>query len=100
MLAGCPPNPDEKDNIGSRNYSNAPQAVVMGGGYDEDATEKMRKACKVNGGSNVPWLRLDTGIPMPPLGPKYGAALVRRVKSCLRELAEEGRMEGDGVYYY
>lgn len=79
-----------------------PQAIVTGAGYDEAAVDKMRKACNDRGneGSKVPWLRPDTSIPTPPLGPKYGEAMVRRVKSCLRELEEEGRMIGDGVYFY
>ncbi|KUJ06907.1 uncharacterized protein LY89DRAFT_661557 [Mollisia scopiformis] len=91
---------DSNDNIGSQNYSKPAQAVVTGAGYDEEAVEKMRKACSAKGGSRVPWLRPDTSIPTPPLGPKYGEAMVRRVKGCLRELEEEGRMEGDGVYFY
>ncbi|CZR63191.1 uncharacterized protein PAC_13087 [Phialocephala subalpina] len=96
LLSGTPPSSPE--NIGSQNYAKVPQAIVTGAGYDEAAVERMRKAC--NGSSNVPWLRPDTSIPTPPLGPKYGEAMVKRVKSCLRELEEEGRMEGDGVYFY
>ncbi len=88
ILSGSPPSPNTNDNIGSQNYAKTPQAIVTGAGYDEEAVEKMREAC--NGSSNVPWLRPDTSIPTPPLGPKYGEAMVRRVKSCLKELEEEG----------
>lgn len=101
LLASSQPSRSTTDNIGSQNYTKPPQAVVTGAGYDEEAVETMRKACDTNGqGSKVPWLRPDTSIPTPPLGPKYGEAMTKRVKVCLRELEEEGRMGGDGVYFY
>jgi hypothetical protein len=86
------------ENLGTQNYSSKPRAVVTGAGYDHEAVEKMRMACK--GTSNLPWLRPDTTIPTPPLGPKYGEAMVERVKVCLRKLANEDRMSGDGVFFY
>tara|TARA_R110002060_G_scaffold26170_4_gene35692 strand:+ start:776 stop:898 length:123 start_codon:yes stop_codon:yes gene_type:complete len=39
-------------------------------------------------------------IANPPARPKYGAAMVSRVKTALRELEEEGRAKGDGVYFF
>ncbi len=76
--------------------------MVLGGGYGDEVVEELRAACKsvVGGGKGVPWLRPDMSVPTPPLGPKYGAHMVGRVKACLKELEEEGRGEGDGIYFY
>ncbi|KAG4418694.1 hypothetical protein IFR04_008139 [Cadophora malorum] len=102
LLAGQTPPTQDSDNIGTQNYSQAPQAVVLGGGYDDEAVKTIRKACESvsTGEKGVPWLRPDSSIPVPPLGPKYGAAMVSRVKTALRELEEEGRAKGDGVYFF
>lgn len=70
----------------------------MGGGYDDEKIELMRSACE--GVSKVPWLRADLTVPTPPLGPEYGAAMVKRVKDCLKSLAEQGKMEEDGIHFY
>jgi len=72
--------------------------VVTGGGYDDASFAEMRAACK--GKSEVPWLRPDLSTPRPPLGPGYGEAVVERVKVCLRRLAEEEKLSGDGVYLF
>jgi hypothetical protein len=71
----------------------------MGRGYDDEAVEKMREACK-GIGNGVPWLRADLSIPTPPRGPAYGKALVERIKVLIKELEESGKMGGDGVYFY
>lgn len=72
--------------------------MIVGAGYNDADFEKLREACK--GKSNVPWLRNDTSKPSPPPGPGFGEALVERVKVCLRGLAEEGKMDGDGIYFF
>lgn len=35
-----------------------------------------------------------------PLGPEYGKVVVGRAKALLKKLQEEGKMKGDGIYYY
>ncbi|EKD21752.1 hypothetical protein MBM_00865 [Drepanopeziza brunnea f. sp. 'multigermtubi' MB_m1] len=87
----------EPSNLGS---APAPiSAVVLGGGYgDDESVRRLRAACA--GERGVPWLRPDVSVPTPPPGLKYGAHVVGRVKACLRELEEEGRAVGDGVYFY
>ena len=72
--------------------------MILGGGYDDTDFALLREACK--GKSNLPWLRLDMSKTRPPPGPGYGEAMMERVKICLRGLAEEGKTEGDGVYFY
>ncbi|KAH9219682.1 hypothetical protein DL95DRAFT_330978 [Leptodontidium sp. 2 PMI_412] len=102
LLAGKTPSIQDAGNIGTQNYSQAPQAVVLGGGFDDEAVKTIRAACESvsNGEKGIPWLRPDSSVPVPPLGPKYGAAMVSRVKNALRELEEEGRVKGDGVYFF
>lgn len=101
LLSGKPLPAQEPANIGTQNYSSTPNAVVLGGGYDDEAVKKLRAACEsINREKGVPWLRPDLSVPTPPLGPKYGAHMVGRVKACLKELEEEGRGEGDGIYFY
>ncbi|OZJ02276.1 hypothetical protein BZG36_05161 [Bifiguratus adelaidae] len=84
--------------LGSKNYSKPPAAVVTGAGYDGQAVEEMRAACKET--KPVPWLRPDTTKPAPPLGPEYGKALVERIKITMKELAEQGKMNEDVVVWY
>ena len=38
----------------------------------------------------MPWLRADKTVPMPPLGPAYGQAMVKRIKVKLAEMQESG----------
>jgi len=98
LLRGEKLSPGDPDNIGTKNYSKQAEAILVGGGYDEAMVSEMREACK--GVSKVPWLRLDKSKPMPEVGPAYGAAVVERSKSALGQLAKEGKMGSDGLYFY
>lgn len=86
------------DNVGSRNYSKKPVAVITGGGYDDTKFKLMKDACEGKG--SVSWLRPDMGYPMPPLGPQYGAIMVERVKKGAKELVDGGKLGEDGVFIY
>jgi hypothetical protein len=88
----------KSDNIGTQNYTNPVAAIITGGGYDDENFAKMKKACEGKG--SVPWLRPNRSTPTPPLGPAYGKAIVERVKACFNRLVEDGKMKGDGVYFY
>ena len=81
-------------NIGSKNYERTPVAVLLGAAFDDQGIEELREAAK--GTKNVPWLRPDTSRPMPPLGPEYGKAIVARIKCTMKELEEQGKIEGNG----
>jgi hypothetical protein len=89
----------DQAQIGTKNYSTSPAAVILGGAYDDAAIESMREACK-GCDAKIPWLRADVSKPSPPLGPAYGPHIVGRAKECMKELVEKGKLEGDGVYYY
>lgn len=99
LLSGSPPQPIS-EQIGTQNYARRPVAIVTGGGFDDAMVESMREACKNAKVDDIPFLRPDLAVPTPPLGPKYGAAMVQRVKACLAELEEEGRLVGGGIFYY
>lgn len=70
LLAGKTPSTQDAGNIGTQNYAQAPQAVVLGGGYDDEAVKTIRAACDSDGSGEkgIPWLRPDSSIPVPPLG--------------------------------
>jgi len=99
VLRGQAP-PSNEENVGSRNYSAPPKAVVCGAGYDDEQLAQMRSAVEKEGKVQVPWLRPDSSVPTPPLGSEYGKHMVGRVKACLGKLKEEREMEGDKVVYY
>ena len=99
LLRGeTPKSSTDIEDIGTKNYSKPPAVVILGAGYDDSQIAEMREACE--GKSSIPWLRPDISKPAPPLGPAYGKALVDRIKVLLKELAEEGKLEGDAVYFY
>jgi len=97
VLSGEAGSIDTSENIGTKNYSKAAAAVILGAGYEDAQVDEMRAACNK---INVPWLRCDMSKPAPPLGPGYGEALVQRVKVLLSQLAEEGKMETGDIYWY
>jgi hypothetical protein len=85
------------ENIGSKNYSTLPSAVVLGGGYDDAAVKVLREAVgQKEGARDVPWLRPDRSVATPPLGPEYGKAMVQRTKTCLDKLKKDGKIVGSG----
>lgn len=90
--------PSSDSELGTRDYSKKPVAVILGGGYDDAGTEVMMKASA--GIHPVPWLRPDLSKPAPPLGPEYGKALVGRIKELLPQLEKEGKMSEEKVFWY
>jgi len=97
LLAGKVPPPSET-NFGTKNYANPAAVVIVGAGYDDEAWELMRTACK--GISQVPWMRADMEKPRPALGPGYGEHMVVRSKECMQMLISEGKLGKDGEFYF
>ena len=107
LLSGRAP-PDTSSNLGSKNYDAVPKAVVLGGGFDDAAFQKMHDACKKEGAANkVPWLRVDMtqvragqkAATKPPSAAEFdafAADTAERVKKCL----EKEDVKGEGVWLY
>lgn len=102
LLAGQTP-AEHDSNFGSQNYSTAPVAVALGGGYDDATFARIQDACKDV--RAVPWFRPDMSRmgEMPALDDveAYGKATAARFKKTLQELkvGEEGG-KADGVHLY
>ena len=90
--------PAADSELGTKDYSKPPLAIILGGGYDDAAAEKMMKAAE--GLRPVFWLRPDLTKPAPPLGPEYGKALVLRIKELLGKLVKEGKTSDGKVEWY
>ncbi|KAF4544361.1 Programmed cell death 6-interacting protein isoform x1 [Lasiodiplodia theobromae] len=109
-----PPSSTLHTQLGSNDFTTNgfPRAVVAGGGYTDEAFNKLFQACVQacgGGGSDedakllpVPFFRVDNGITsrlvaegkMPATGtPEYPAAIAGRLKERLREV---GVVEGEG----
>ena len=98
LLEGKIPPATDPENIGSRDYSKTPVAVVTGRMYDEAAVKEMREACK--GKRGIHWLSGNPDTPAPPQGPLYADHIVKTVRACLDGLAEKGELNGEGVHLY
>lgn len=90
-------------SVGTGNIATGATAVILGGGYDDDDYDVMRKAVDAATLKQRPvWLRNDLSVVMPPPGPEYGKAIVVRVKKMLVQLEKDKKLDGsDGnVYWY
>ncbi|ATY63243.1 hypothetical protein A9K55_007083 [Cordyceps militaris] len=90
-------------SVGTGNIATGATAVILGGGYDDDDYDVMRKAVDAAALKERPvWLRNDLSVVMPPPGPEYGKAIVVRVKKMLAKLEKDKKLDGsDGnVYWY
>ncbi|KAF3042229.1 hypothetical protein E8E12_009911 [Didymella heteroderae] len=80
---------------------NPPVAVALGGAFDDATVDSMRAAASTAG--EVVWLRVDKDrmSEMPSMDDKegFGAALARRIKTCLQEnrVGQQGAEKG-GVF--
>jgi len=90
--------PPSDSELGSKNYSKAPIAIILGGGYDDAGIDAMMGASR--GVRPIPWLRPDLDKPAPPLGPEYGKALVERIKVLVGQLKEQGKMNEEKIQWY
>ncbi|KAK7746394.1 hypothetical protein SLS53_002353 [Cytospora paraplurivora] len=97
ILRGEQP-PSSDSELGSKDYSMKPVAIILGAGYDDAGVEVLRKAS--TGIYPIPWLRPDLSKPAPPLGPEYGKALVGRIKELLPQLEKEGKSNSEEVFWF
>ncbi len=90
-------------SVGTGNVAAGATAVILGGGYDDNDYETMRKAVDAATLARRPvWLRNDLSVAMPPPGPEYGKAVVVRVKNLLAKLDKENSLDGSdsSTYWY
>ncbi|KAF7340958.1 hypothetical protein MSAN_02081100 [Mycena sanguinolenta] len=100
LLKGEVPNPSSS-KLGCGDWSTFPKAIVFGGAYQDSLFEAVRKAvAETPGTKRIPWLRVDSSRPHPPIGPEYAAAVVARTKAMLSKLESEGKFdaEDDSIY--
>lgn len=96
----------EVEQVGSQDYSERAIAIILGGGFNDEAFEALRKSVDGSGTETgkweVPWLRVDTKktIGKPGLGKEYGLQIVSRAKEELARLEREGLMGKEGVYWF
>ena len=91
--------------LGSGDVSRRPVAIILGGGYTDvfdTVREGVEAAFGPDGSSGVAWLRFDTDLPMPPLGPEYATKALQRLRDTLDELVAGGKLGGGetAVYQY
>lgn len=96
----APPNPST--TFGSGNWSSPPQALLIGGAYqDKDIDELVKLVEGIDGALEIPWLRIDTtktegpgpsSNPTPEQAAAYGKVVVQRMKDGLGKLKEEGKL--------
>ncbi|OAA69293.1 hypothetical protein LEL_10169 [Akanthomyces lecanii RCEF 1005] len=90
-------------SVGTGNIVDGATAIILGGGYDDNDYEAMRKAVDAATLERRPvWLRNDLSVEMPPPGPEYGKAVVVRVKNLLAKLEKEKKLDGSdsNSYWY
>ncbi|EJP63193.1 uncharacterized protein BBA_07793 [Beauveria bassiana ARSEF 2860] len=100
---GARPRRQAASSVGTGNIADGAKAVILGGGYDDNDYEVMRKAVDAATLERRPvWLRNDLSVAMPPPGPKYGKAVVVRVKNLLSKLDKENRLNGadSDIYWF
>lgn len=98
ILDGKAPPATDPPNIGSRDYSKQPVAVLAGRGYGLDTIKTFQDACK--GKRGLRWLTADQTVPAPSPGPEYVDHIVGRVTAKLDELAAKGELQGEGNHLY
>jgi len=104
LLGQLPPSHPELSTIGSGSYSQVPQAVVLGGAFDDESVAALRDAVsRVAGTRKVPWIRQDKEkTKIPVMSPGYIPDVIARSKEAVTKLAKEGKLDGtyDGLEYY
>lgn len=99
LSRSTPPSTSLHTQVGSNDFQIFPRAVIIGGGYSEEAFQTLFRACADACGSEaalpVPFFRVDNSItkrlaaegkgPAPP-SPEYSRAIAERLKERLREV--------------
>lgn len=97
VLAGQDPQTQNKNSVGTNDYSKPPRAVVLGRGLTPSDAEELRKTCAGINKEPVAWLVGDPAkAPTVPVGPEYGERVARESKNALDGWVKAGGIN-DGV---
>lgn len=97
ILKGDTPSSD--NDLGTKDYSQKPVAVIMGSGLNPNGITATYEACKPI--LAIPWLKPDEGKSAPEVGtPEYAKAMVHRIKEDMAKLQSEGKLDQAGMYLY
>lgn len=105
ILSGSLPLSNES-GLGSKSYSRPPKAVILGGGYDDEAIARLRQAViSLQGTFEVPWIKADlkkTEAGPTPGTDEYCNSAASRIKEALRVLQEGEKLDrtGDGLFLW
>ncbi|KAF3767913.1 hypothetical protein M406DRAFT_355759 [Cryphonectria parasitica EP155] len=109
LLTNKPPaNPSSTLGTGHWSADRPPQALLLGGAYQDADIESLTALVGATEGAvQIPWLRVDTRNKAPPLQQpteaelrEYGMDVARRMKEMLGQLGAEGKLgPGNGRVY-
>jgi hypothetical protein len=105
LLTGRQPIHQSAFDIGTRNYDEQPQAVIVGSYFTISMVDALRKQCGDT--LNVPWMtagideaQRDELMKRPMDPDRYGPFVAKALKGAMARVKEEGRWQGDGVFMY
>ena len=91
--------------IGTQDYSQQPQAVVVGTYFTISMVDALRKQC--GSSLNVPWMtagvdetQRDEMMKQPMDPARYGPFVAKMLKGAMARVKEEGQWQRDGVFMY
>ncbi len=103
ILSGRGPSSQQSD-LGTKDFSQVPRAIVFGGGYDDTVIDELRNTVMGTPGlKKVPWVKADqqkTAAGPQPRTKAYVEAIAPRIKEALRLLEANGSLGGseDGIF--
>ena len=92
--------------MGSKDFSRLPEAVILGGGYDDQAIAELRQAVSMSEGTaKVPWLKADpkkTEHGPVPGTDDYAISAALRVKEAMKTIQATKRLDEheDGIFFW
>ncbi|WWC91449.1 uncharacterized protein L201_006395 [Kwoniella dendrophila CBS 6074] len=96
---------EDVEKLGTQKFDTIPQGIMLGGAYSVSDQQTINDSFKgISNLKQVPFFFSDDKIEMPPLGPKYGAAILKRAREALidySKLSEDEQKDKAGkVIWY
>ena len=105
LLTGKKPSQPSAFDIGTQNYDEQPQAVIVGSYFTVSMVDAVREQC--GDALNVPWMTAGVNeeqrdeLMKRPMDPeRYGPFVAKALKGAMGRVKEEGRWQRDGVFMY